>query len=766
MRPDQPLIHPASMLRTVLITLSLLVGSTVATALGAYLNRVPLARWLIGQAAEQIGLRGTQLTVARLEGDHARLIDIRLGPDLRADRIDLSYSWRRLLHGQIDRVHVTGADVTISPPDQGALGLLRQRFLSDTGQHTPTAPAALPHVTVTDMILRGTLENTTVDLKLNADLAPDLSGTLTAIGRATRITEGRPIRLDGIRLNARLGRGLSPVSWRFQPVHISDGSVQPAFTDLQVSGDGVYNGTVSSFNLAISDQQKRLSAALTGDLDIVGPSIRANVTLSEVAFSPGHLQPDDLSPLVRLPVPVSGTLTGTAALTWRPDRPHLTFDVRLNGGGTEVENLSVSGVQARLVGIWPTTRDRIGLSVHVPHAILRRADQTVRLTSLAATVRIDPQTGNAAIRLPVLKLLPVSQPPAFHPLRLSGTGSLADRYLDFDLSVFLDQHAGLQKILTIVSRQQVSGESGYARLGTPVFALRPAGLQPGDILPSLTLLKDVDGQVAGQAELRWSAAGLDTSGSVQLTDLSVRTDTLLISGINSHLLFSSLLPLRTETSQTIRAAKISAAVDLNNPRLDFSISGTAPHAVPILTVNNLSANVIGGRIAVHNMQADPQASSHRFTLELQDLDLAEAFALVGLEGVSGSGKLSGQIPLVIADGDIAIDNGQLAGNTPGVLRFRSAQAKQALAGGGKQVDLLLRVLDDFRYNRLTLTVGRVRSGNARLGLHIGGHNPAVMNGQLFNLNINLEGNPDRLFKTLLEGYRLSDRAIRATVGHE
>ena len=176
------------------------------------------------------------------------------------------------------------------------------------------------------------------------------------------------------------------------------------------------------------------------------------------------------------------------------------------------------------------------------------------------------------------------------------------------------------------------------------------------------------------------------------------------------------------------------------------------------------SSLIGGQISIDNFIIDPKAKKHDLTVHVSKLDLEELFTLLELDGVAGTGHLTGKIPVSLENNDLVIRNAKLATDTPGVLQFRSEKAKQALGGAGEQVDLLLRVLSNFHYNKLSLIINRKLSHNAIVNLRIDGKNPDVMESRPFNLNINLEGNIDKLIAVVLEGYRLSDKAIRSTVG--
>ena len=126
---------------------------------------------------------------------------------------------------------------------------------------------------------------------------------------------------------------------------------------------------------------------------------------------------------------------------------------------------------------------------------------------------------------------------------------------------------------------------------------------------------------------------------------------------------------------------------------------------------------------------------------------------------SGSGQLSGSIPVTLRDGALVIDGGALAAEAPGVIAFRSEAAKQALAQGGQSVELMLQALEDFHYQVLRLTLDKPAEGESRVFLKLEGANPAVLDGQPFVLNINLTSNAAPLLAALARGTEISDRLV-------
>jgi dicarboxylate transporter DctA-like protein len=73
------------------------------------------------------------------------------------------------------------------------------------------------------------------------------------------------------------------------------------------------------------------------------------------------------------------------------------------------------------------------------------------------------------------------------------------------------------------------------------------------------------------------------------------------------------------------------------------------------------------------------------------------------------------------------------------------------------------MLENFKYSKLSLEIRKPANGEDQVKLQTQGSNPDVEDNRAVILNVNLSTNLDKIFNTLLEGYRLSEEALRATV---
>lgn len=308
-------------------------------------------------------------------------------------------------------------------------------------------------------------------------------------------------------------------------------------------------------------------------------------------------------------------------------------------------------------------------------------------------------------------------------------------------------------------------ESGIASatLTMPRIELARDRLRPTEVSAALAALGPLEGALEGAAIVRRKGNGeVKVETTVTLDELSTVAQGMAIDGLSGRIVAGGFEPPRTKGLQTVRIRRLHPGVEFRDLELGWALDPVPSGAGSLLRIDNLTASFAGGRMLVADAVLDPHQAANRMEFRFEDVDVAQLFAIAGVEGVTGSGRLGGKVPVSVRDGAVSIDDGTLEANS-GVLQFRSEQAAQMLAGGGQSVDLLLSVLRDFHYERLVVKIHKALAGEASVTIRLEGKNPEVLEGYPFRINLNVSGNLDRLVGSLLEVARLSDRAVRATV---
>jgi hypothetical protein len=132
------------------------------------------------------------------------------------------------------------------------------------------------------------------------------------------------------------------------------------------------------------------------------------------------------------------------------------------------------------------------------------------------------------------------------------------------------------------------------------------------------------------------------------------------------------------------------------------------------------------------------ANERTLTLVADGLDVETLLASLAFEGLSGTGTLSGTLPLRQRGAALIVENGHVEATAPGTLRYQRAPDAAAAGTGHGQLDVLLGVLEDFHYDELTLTLSGDVAAPMDMTLHIRGRNPDYQGGRPVVFNVKIE----------------------------
>lgn len=340
---------------------------------------------------------------------------------------------------------------------------------------------------------------------------------------------------------------------------------------------------------------------------------------------------------------------------------------------------------------------------------------------------------------------------------VTGDAVIKDERIDFTIAFASDF---LGKYLRMDGHHSLLDGAGSAQVAVNPVSFSEDGLQPSDLIVFDTEMK-VEGGVEPDGEISWSAKGLKSSADVSIDNISIKAAGGSISGLTGQVHISELTPLTVSSPQELTARSAITGIPLENPFLRFRVE--TKNGSPVLYIDRLTVGLVGGAAIIEEARVDTGAKVNRIEVQLTRLDLEEVMALSNVEELIATGRVSGKIPLVFGGARLLVEDGLLAAEGPGVLKMTSGAARQALGGGGEQAELLLDILENFRYSELSIEITKTESGEDTVKLHAAGSNPDVENNRPVVLNINLTTSLDKIFNALLDGYLLSEKALRATV---
>jgi Dicarboxylate transport len=349
------------------------------------------------------------------------------------------------------------------------------------------------------------------------------------------------------------------------------------------------------------------------------------------------------------------------------------------------------------------------------------------------------------------RLVSSAEPPWFAPLRLSGTLTPSGGRLEFEGRL---AGAGGQAELRFQGMHDPATGVGGASLRIPPVELVPGGLQPGELAPAgAGLVENVAGRLRADGELSWGGdGGLRANLDLLLGGLSFTAGPARFQQVDGVVTLNGLQPPSTPPGQEIAIGLLDVGLPLTNGLIDFQL-----HPDGALEISQLRWRFAGGTVRAEPFRVRSGVPAFDVTMKAERLSLDRLFALTELEGLSGEGRISGELPVRIQGSDAIVRAGDLVSEGPGTLRYRPATTPAALEAGGENMGLLLQALENFRYEELRITLDGRTDAEMDVGLHIKGANPELYDGHPIEFNLNLEGELGNILKRSLAGYEIPEQ---------
>ena len=176
-----------------------------------------------------------------------------------------------------------------------------------------------------------------------------------------------------------------------------------------------------------------------------------------------------------------------------------------------------------------------------------------------------------------------------------------------------------------------------------------------------------------------------------------------------------------------------------------------------LTLNQARLQLFGGELWLEPDSWQLAEMPIRFPFKFQHLELAQLMQAYPTEGLAGTGRLNGELPVLIDEEGISLAQGQLAALEPGGTLELPADSVRALSQANQTTQLVARALQNFDYSVLTSRIDYTQNGTLLLGLHLQGKSPNIPGDRPVVLNINLEED----LAALLTSLQLSGRVNEA-----
>lgn len=539
--------------------------------------------------------------------------------------------------------------------------------------------------------------------------------------------------------------------------------------DMSLNG-----GAIRAAELTLAYDPLRLAAGVVDRAEIVRLSMTLGVAGGDITVGGAPLRlagsAQNASPIGSLRIDALKIVDAHVGFDGPTGRLEATFSTDLALSGADIRNTSFAvDLAVPVAGALRAVR------IVAPELALSPQDGGLRLAFGKVQILpedmpwiVDDLDGEIAWRADrVLAKIASSRvsnkqkPAVVAPFRLTGDATMVGAQIDFAAHVATEALGAKGKVsLNAKGRHDRSSGSGHSSITTSPVVFQAKGLQPRDFFPAIgDALPELAGSAALSGTVTWHNDTLSPALVLRLADIAFEPEGARLSKVHGDIKFSRLWPLVTAPGQVLNGAIEAGGLPPANSTLTFQLL-----AKPALSIEGMQLDYVGGRISASPFIIDPVKPDLETVVTFGQVDLAEVFKLVGVDGLGGSGRLDGHIPLKIIHGNVVVGDGKLAASGPGVLRLRSDALPKQITDAGESMTLALQALADFHYDTLAIDLARNPSGDGMIALRLQGRNPAVLDGRAFNLNIKLESNFDRLVDLALRSMAAAQELLRRTAG--
>ena len=353
------------------------------------------------------------------------------------------------------------------------------------------------------------------------------------------------------------------------------------------------------------------------------------------------------------------------------------------------------------------------------------------------------------VPIAVAAIVHEGEPPWFAPLSLQGSVQPEGDRIGFDIKL---AHTAGAAAMSVRGQHDLASGAGRAQVELPPVDLAPGQLQPGQLSPRLGgMVQDVSGRLALDGSVGWGTGDLRADLALLVESLAFSSGPARFEQVNGVIALDRLAPPSTPPGQQLAVGLVNIGLPLTNGLLTFDLEPGQ------LLVEQLRWQFAEGRIRAAPFTIGSEGMRFSTTLSAERLQLNEIFALAQLDGLTGEGTMHGTVPITVAGSEATVRGGELVSDRPGWVRYRPEEAPAALQAGGQNVNLLLQALENFRYEKLRLTIDGRTDGEMDVGLHLAGANPDLYGGHPIEFNLNLEGALANVVRAGLAGYQIPER---------
>jgi len=315
--------------------------------------------------------------------------------------------------------------------------------------------------------------------------------------------------------------------------------------------------------------------------------------------------------------------------------------------------------------------------------------------------------------------------------------------------------------------------AGTAHVVLESLIFKPSGLQPQTLAPALAgKVAAVEGSISADMQFAFAPdKPLESGGVLNITDMDFGTAPGPVTGLNTQIEFSSLMPFQTKGRQTLTMENFDPGIPLDNGTIEYEL---VPEGVKIYDARwplNLGAFELDPFTWIYG------ADENRVVMRLDDISINELLQTFGNEKLEATGTVRGVFPIVIRGLNVLVDDGYLEAKDGGVIRFVADEKApddrfqgdnilETWSSGDEGVynDLAKEALREFNYRELTASIDGPLDGDVELGVVFNGANKKVLNGQPFEFDIEVQGELFNILRSFNSNAQIKSELLNKEAG--
>ncbi len=232
--------------------------------------------------------------------------------------------------------------------------------------------------------------------------------------------------------------------------------------------------------------------------------------------------------------------------------------------------------------------------------------------------------------------------------------------------------------------------------------------------------------------------------SFSLENIGGSYDQTPFEGLTGTLPFDNIAPSswRINPEADLSLKKVGKGSVLENGKI--SLTGDSQKGV---LWKKVDFDLGGGNLSFHSF---PHAKEgvQKSEITLRGVDIEKLIKIAEIDGLEGSGKIEGTLPLELGPKGFIVKGGLIKNSGDGEFRYAPASFPAALQGKDQRMKTVRKALGHFKFNQIELSIDGPLEGSLRTTLKAKGTNPSF-DDRPIELNINLEGALDSVLSQVL-----------------